>query len=131
MSPDDPTSTQRLDEAVRKTSFVEDRVTPIDLKLKLEDQTLTVKWKDGATSAFQLGLLRRHCPCATCRTQREERTLLPILNIKPGQPTPRVTGANLAGNYAIVLQWSDGHDAGIFDFRYLRALDEPRRTDDA
>jgi DUF971 family protein len=26
------------------------------------------------------------------------------------------------GNYALRIVWSDGHDSGIFSFRYLRDL---------
>jgi DUF971 family protein len=33
--------------------------------------------------------------------------------------------AELVGNYAIRFRWSDGHDTGIFDFRFLRSLDPP------
>lgn len=121
--PAEPSDAPQLDQTVRRTSFNEDAVAPVDLKLNRAEQTLTVRWRDGATVAYPVALLRRHCPCATCRTQREERTLIPVLNIAPNQPTPRVTGAELAGNYAIQLHWSDGHDAGIFDFRYLRALE--------
>ena len=36
---------------------------------------------------------------------------------------PRVTSAQLVGNYALKLAWSDGHGSGIYSFRYLRELD--------
>lgn len=94
---------------------------PSRLKLKLEEQTLAVEWPDGLAATFPAGFLRRHCPCATCRTAASEKTLLPILNIRGGQ-TPRIVSARLAGTYALQLSWSDGHDAGIFDFRLLRSL---------
>ena len=32
--------------------------------------------------------------------------------------------AKLVGNYAIQFTWSDGHNTGIFDFRFLRSLSE-------
>jgi len=101
---------------------LDEHTTPADLKVKLKEQTLTVAWKDGVTRVYSLAQLRRHCPCATCRTQREDRTLLPILNIKADASPPHVTSAQLTGNYAIQFTWSDGHNAGIFDFRYLRTL---------
>lgn len=29
---------------------------------------------------------------------------------------------DLAGNYALQLHWSDGHNSGIYTWEYLRAL---------
>lgn len=34
----------------------------------------------------------------------------------------RVLTARLVGAYAIQFDWSDGHNTGIFDFRFLRSL---------
>lgn len=96
-------------------------VIPSHLKLKLAEQTLTVAWPDGVSVIFPAGFLRRNCPCATCRTAAAQKPLLPILNVR-GNDIPRVVSARLAGTYAIQLSWSDGHDAGIFDFRLLRNL---------
>ncbi|MCH8218976.1 MAG: DUF971 domain-containing protein, partial [Planctomycetes bacterium] len=44
-----------------------------------------------------------------------------MTNVPASDPT--LTGAQLMGHYAIKLIWSDGHDTGIFDYRYLRTLD--------
>jgi DUF971 family protein len=30
--------------------------------------------------------------------------------------------ARLIGNYAVQIDWADGHKTGIYDFRYLRAI---------
>jgi DUF971 family protein len=31
------------------------------------------------------------------------------------------------GNYAIQIGWSDGHNSGIYSFRYLKELEEELR----
>jgi DUF971 family protein len=31
----------------------------------------------------------------------------------------------LAGNYALQLHWSDGHNSGIYSWEYLRELQPP------
>lgn len=98
------------------------RTTPRDLQVKLKEQRLIVEWMDGKRSEYSLDELRRHCPCATCRTQREEQERNPLRVLKFDPAGVRVTDAKLVGNYAIQFQWSDGHNTGIFDFRYLRAL---------
>jgi DUF971 family protein len=86
---------------------------------------LEIGWADGVRSRYPLGFLRKNCPCAMCRTEREKQaaTLLPILTSVPAGEVS-VTGGGMVGNYAIQLTWSDGHNSGIFDFRYLRSLHE-------
>jgi DUF971 family protein len=97
--------------------------SPQDLELSLSEQRLTVTWSDGEADTYVLPLLRRHCPCATCREEREkqESTLLPILSEDPGD-IPYVVDAKLIGRYALQLIWSDGHSTGMFDFHLLRRL---------
>ncbi len=101
---------------------------PIDLRLKLKEQELHITWADGRRSVYSLAYLRGKCPCAACRTEREERrgAALPILSTKPVEDLRAVDGW-LVGNYALQLAWSDGHNTGIFDFSYLRMLDEAQR----
>ncbi len=100
------------------------QVTPADIKLSLTAQTLAIDWQDGHRSEFELGRLRRVCPCATCRTERDTPpTSLRILNLPAGVGKIEVIDAELMGHYAINLKWSDGHNSGIFDYKFLRALD--------
>ncbi|MCO6437839.1 MAG: DUF971 domain-containing protein [Phycisphaerae bacterium] len=98
-------------------------VSPADLKLRLREQELLVQWKDGTTSRFDLAVLRKNCPCATCRTEREQRDDNPLKVLRSDPTDVRVVNAKLVGQYAIQFEWSDGHDTGIFDFRYLRSLE--------
>jgi DUF971 family protein len=104
----------------------DDRVTPEDLKVRLSEQRLSIRWKDGQISDMPLALLRRHCPCATCRTEREQQAANPLRILKSDPTGVRVISAELVGHYAIQFVWSDGHKSGIFDYRFLRALDENR-----
>lgn len=95
--------------------------TKLDLDLKL--QVLTITWGDGVTSQLPAALLRRSCPCAACRTERDQqaRADLPILKSIP-ENAGRCIGGNVVGNYALKLDWADGHNTGIYDFRLLRSL---------
>jgi len=121
--PDDPDSRlpSKLDPARIERS--DDSSTPRDLKVKISDQQLIVDWKDGKQSRFELASLRRICPCATCRTEREEQSKNPLRILKSDPTGVRVTSARLVGAYAIQFDWSDGHNTGIFDFRLLRSID--------
>ena len=99
-------------------------VTPKDLKVKIAEQRLLVEWNDGTRSEYSLDELRRRCPCASCRTEREAKDANPLQILKFDPTGVRVESANLVGNYAIKFRWSDGHDTGIFDFRFLRTLSD-------
>lgn len=98
-------------------------VTPRDLKVQLKEQRLIVEWRDGERTELALSLLRRVCPCASCRTEREQQDPNPLKILKADPTGLRVVSAKLVGSYAIQFEWSDGHNTGIFDFRFLRALD--------
>ena len=34
----------------------------------------------------------------------------------------RALGAEMVGNYAIKIEWSDQHGSGIYSFQYLREI---------
>ncbi len=98
-------------------------VSPVDLKVKIAEQRLVVDWKDGAQTSHSFQALRHVCPCATCKTERESRSENPLHILKADPTGLKVVGAKLVGNYAIQFTWSDGHDTGIFDFRFIRSMD--------
>ena len=103
-------------------------VTPAKLDLK-RDAQLTVQWQDGRTCVYPVSLLRARCPCAQCKTQQAERSApkpggLPKLTVLPGDHSAALAAvsAELVGNYALKIEWSDRHGSGIYSFRYLREL---------
>lgn len=112
----------------RTAHLTQNQVTPVDIKVSLQQQDMTIAWQDDHTSTYSFRQLRRACPCAACRQERKTpapKGSLPILNIPAGVGRIEVTDARLMGLYAINLIWSDGHNTGIFDYKYLRALDTP------
>ena len=104
-----------------RSSFA-DATTPRDLNVQLREQRLIVEWKDGARHEFPLARLRRVCPCATCRTEREQEQSNPLRVLKADPAKLKAVHAALVGRYAIRFEWSDGHSSGIYDFRFLRSL---------
>jgi DUF971 family protein len=98
---------------------------PVQIDLERTRQ-LRIRWADGRESVYPLPWLRKACPCATCRAQREQERgdRLPVLP-GPGAQVNMVTAAkaDLVGRYALSITWMDGHTAGIYDFALLRALD--------
>jgi DUF971 family protein len=103
---------------------MESEITPTRLDLK-RDKQLEIDWQDGRKSIYPLSLLRSMCPCATCKEQREEKEKRKTsLNILPGNYAAPLTAVNaeLVGNYALRIDWSDNHGSGIYSFRYLRDI---------
>ena len=91
---------------------------------------LRIIWDDGHRGYHTMRLLRKYCPCASCKTEvesNEGKIMLPIL--KPGQY--ELKGIETVGNYALQLLWGDGHRTGIYTFDYLRQIcecDECKQT---
>jgi DUF971 family protein len=100
-----------------------DAITPINLHLK-KSEALMITWADGRQSILPLRMLRKFCPCAGCQGERDilGRTRMPIVQTTYDGPIT-ATGAELVGNYALRIEWADGHSAGIYTFAYLRELD--------
>jgi hypothetical protein len=49
---------------------------------------------------------------------------LTVLPARTGSGRPLVAdSAELVGNYAIRIRFSDGHDTGIYSWQYLREID--------
>ncbi len=105
------------------------QTTPIHLDLK-RDERLEIHWQDGRRCVYPITLLRSMCPCAMCKEVRRGESQpgrKPLLPILPGNyATPiHVVTAELIGNYALRIEWSDQHGTGIFSFQYLRELCPP------
>jgi len=80
---------------------------------------LAITWADGAESVYDVRALRLACACAQCV---DEWTGEPRLDPDgvPADVHPR--SVQSVGRYAIRIDWSDGHDTGIYSFTRLRQL---------
>lgn len=100
---------------------------PRHLDLK-KDKGLTVHWQDGTVSFYPVIYLRRMSPSAEMRQLREQMARNPLTVLPssagsgPQQPLT-ATNAELIGNYAVRVVFSDGHDTGIYSWEYLREID--------
>ncbi|MCH2144725.1 MAG: DUF971 domain-containing protein [Phycisphaerales bacterium] len=93
---------------------------------------LTIHWSDGSSRFYPLGWLRRMSPSAEQRALREEmeRNPLTVLPTRPGSDAPlTATDAELIGNYAIRIRFSDGHDTGIYSWTYLKSIEQDMPAD--
>ena len=98
--------------------------TPTDLDLK-KDRGLTIRWGDGTGSYYSIAYLRRMSPSADQRELRKHmvKDPLTVLPSAPASGAIVATDAEIVGNYAIRISFSDGHSSGIYTWAYLREID--------
>src|SRR4051794_16532681 len=97
---------------------------PNKLELVAPDR-LRITWNDGTTRDYSPRELRDKCPCATCREKRNapppSPLQLPVISEAEAQPL-RIVGMKPVSNYAYSIDFSDGHDTGIFTLDSLHEL---------
>lgn len=89
---------------------------PVPLAIHRADRQLVITWGEDHRATYPARFLRLRCRCAQCQ---EEMTGRPILDpaTVPEDVGPKTIA--LMGSYAIRIDWSDGHDTGIYTFEYL------------
>jgi ATP-binding protein involved in chromosome partitioning len=80
--------------------------------------TVAITWEDGHQSVYPARALRLRCHCASCV---EEMSGAPLLDPAKVPETVRARAIRVVGQYAIQIDWSDGHSTGLYNFRDLRA----------
>src|SRR6266702_7326432 len=89
------------------------------------DAELCITWGDGRVCEYRAAELRRACPCAQCVN---EWTGQRVLKREAVSEELTIQDLNIVGRYALNFRWSDGHETGIYSFRYLRDLCEQDET---
>jgi DUF971 family protein len=89
---------------------------------------IKIDWKDGHHSEYGLTYLRDKCPCASCTgahgtPPRPEGARPQANNPFPMfQPSLKMLAVEPVGNYAIRINWSDGHSSGIYSYEHFREI---------
>ncbi|HYL37146.1 MAG TPA: DUF971 domain-containing protein [Bryobacteraceae bacterium] len=90
---------------------------------------IQIDWKDGHHSQYALAYLRDHCPCATCTgahgTEPQKTSYSSSPQSSPFQmyaPVLKMLNVEPVGHYAIRIEWSDGHNTGIYSYDHLRKI---------
>ncbi|MBC8505763.1 MAG: DUF971 domain-containing protein [Anaerolineales bacterium] len=101
------------------------KITPTGIQVNRDESFMTITWNDDHKSKYSFSLLRHACPCAECRGH-ENMGPLPDPGVfdRPSEDSPRthLTDVEAVGSYAITIYWGDGHQYGIYNWNYLRAL---------
>ena len=95
------------------------RETPVPEKIHRADQAVTITWNENHIATFSARELRLKCQCAECR---DEMTGYPLLNPHTIPDDIAPLAISLVGAYAIKIDWSDGHNTGIYAFDTLFSI---------
>jgi DUF971 family protein len=97
---------------------------PVEIRLKKEQRRLEIDFEDGASFSLPAELLRVESPSAEVKGHTpSQKTLV------AGKRHVGIRSVEPVGNYALRILFDDGHDTGLFSWRYLYELGreiEPR-----
>jgi DUF971 family protein len=93
--------------------------TPTEFRKRPGGSSLAITWADGHASEYASIYLRGRCPCAHCVDEDTG-----VRKVGPLQIVPDVSLVKIVpvGNYAVQLEWSDGHRTGLYSFEHLRSV---------
>jgi Mrp family chromosome partitioning ATPase/DUF971 family protein len=87
---------------------------------------ITLTWPTGETVSVPNAVLRKACTCAVCV---DEMTHAPLLNPSSVPADIHAEKVGTIGNYAITVDWSDGHNTGFFPYKTIRELAKKQKRD--
>jgi DUF971 family protein len=93
---------------------------PKSIDLPNDGRQLVIEWRDGGRTAMTSFDLRRLCPCAGCVNELSGDRLLKKEDVDAGVSAESF---EKVGRYGVQIQWSDGHNTGIYTHRMLRVIE--------
>jgi len=88
-------------------------------EIKTTGSVITIRWSDGHVGRYEGRDLRLACRCAACVDEWSHESLVQPDRV-PFDVKPKAI--EVMGNYALHLDWSDGHNTGIYTYDYLREV---------
>lgn len=92
---------------------------PIAINYFAKDRRLEITWSSGDIRRLPTRVVRAACGCAACV---DERTGVRTLDVDSIPADIDILAMRPVGNYAVHIEWSDGHDTGIYTWESLRRL---------
>jgi len=90
---------------------------PSEMRLSSDKKSLKIIFEDDLTFEFSAEYLRIESPSAEVQGHSpvEKKTVF-------GKRNVRILSLDPVGNYAVKLRFDDGHDTGIYTWRYFLEL---------
>jgi len=99
------------------TTARDPRFKPRAIRSPRGARTTAIDWADGHKGVYPHDVLRGYCPCAGCQGHTGD---IHFLETRDDQQ--EIEDITPVGGYALSIKWFDGHESGIYSFRFLRAL---------
>jgi DUF971 family protein len=90
---------------------------PTEIKLRVLSRVLEVAFEDGARFELPFEYLRVHSPSAEVKGHGPGQEVLVL-----GKQNVGIRAVEPVGQYAVKLVFDDGHDSGLFSWKYLYEL---------
>ena len=90
-----------------------------EIKLRTRSRVLEVAFEDGARFLLPFEYLRVHSPSAEVKGHGPGQEVLVM-----GKQNVGIRAVEPVGQYAVKLVFDDGHDSGLYSWKYLRELGE-------
>lgn len=94
---------------------------PTEIRLSRDKRQLTVEFDDGGKHTFDAEFLRVLSPSAEVQGHSADQR-----QTVAGKREVGIVAVEPIGNYAVRLTFDDGHNTGLFTWRYFRSLSENR-----
>jgi DUF971 family protein len=92
---------------------------PSDITVHSRSRQLELVYEDGTRFLLPCEYLRVYSPSAEVRGHGPGQEVLQV-----GKEAVTLVAVEPVGNYALRLNFSDGHDSGLYTWRYLQELGE-------
>jgi DUF971 family protein len=97
--------------------------TPLEIKLRTRSRLLEVAFDDGSRYELPFEYLRVHSPSAEVKGHGPGQEVLVL-----GKENVGISAIEPVGQYAVKLVFDDGHDTGLFTWKYLHELGRDREA---
>ncbi len=94
---------------------------PTEIKLRRRSRVLAVAFDDGQAFELPFEYLRVHSPSAEVKGHGAGQEVLVL-----GKENVGIRAVEQVGQYAVKLVFDDGHDTGLFSWKYLYELGHER-----
>lgn len=91
--------------------------TPAEIKVRTRSRVLEVVYEDGARYLLPFEYLRVYSPSAEVKGHGPGQEVLVL-----GKQNVGIHAVEPVGQYAVKLVFDDGHDSGLYSWKYLREL---------
>jgi DUF971 family protein len=93
--------------------------SPLQIRAIRAEKLFEIVWDANTCRRYPFRFLRGECPCAGCVNEFTGERILDLATVSEDV---HPVGLEFSGNYALKIQWSDGHSTGLYSWEHLSRL---------